>query len=521
MPDKPDKPATVAIRWLLAIGFASSIAPTASWFFGGHWRLGFLLAGICMGAAVATAAVTRNALLRRFVRENRLLVLAAAGFVLARLVSVLGAEVQWVALLDALRAAAVVAYLLLVLALGDGDAGLARLFARVAAVMVAAHLLLFFAGLLAPSAFGCALEWGLHQHLGGMPRFAGVPGCAFSCGVLMLACAALVRWEPVTWLRWAAWGCALALALASLSFATLVVPIAIAWGSIRRARWRWALTGVLVLGGLAVLWIKPLSVSGPWGETEISALHPGYHTRGMGPRHMPRHTLELGGLAAEFHFTAYAYLARRSLRCFAENWAIGAGGRNHPVACPVWTMNTYGSWTNHRIAHNEYLKQLAEHGLLGADHPDPAPDRPAARPPSHLPRPLRPRRHRRLPGRSLRRRDLAAVPIRRGRGHRAGREKIERPDPTHRPTPHPRRANRKIRRTPADRTSAPRSRGDPGRTPAAGLRVALLRVAGSYCPPVSWARVNVSACSTSPAGVRICARQRRSPPLCSWLETKK
>jgi hypothetical protein len=366
MPDMPARSATAAIRWLLALGFAGSIAPTASWFFGGRWRLGFLVAGIGLAAAAVTAALTRRALLRRFVSENRLLVLAAAGFVLARLVSVLGAEVQWVALLDALRAAAVIGYLLLALALGAEDAGLARTFARVAAVVVAAHLLQLLAGLLAPAAFGFAFEAGLHQHLGGVPRFAGVPGCAFSCGVLMLACAILLRWEPVAWLRWAGWGCALALALVSLSFATLVVPIAIAWGLIRRPRWRWAVTGVLVVGGLALLWIKPLSVSGPWGETEIATVHPGYHTQGLGPRHMPRHTLELGSLAAEFHYTAYAHLVRRSLRCFAENWAIGVGGRNHPLACPVWTMNTYGSWTRHRLAHNAYLKQLAEHGIIGA-----------------------------------------------------------------------------------------------------------------------------------------------------------
>ena len=80
---------------------------------------------------------------------------------------------------------------------------------------------------------------------------------------------------------------------------------------------------------------------------------------------MPVWTVELGGVELKAHATAYAYLARSALRCFAEHPVWGVGANNFPISCPVWTMDTYGRWNEHMASHNQYLGMIAEQGALG------------------------------------------------------------------------------------------------------------------------------------------------------------
>lgn len=66
----------------------------------------------------------------------------------------------------------------------------------------------------------------------------------------------------------------------------------------------------------------------------------------------------------DYHFTAYAYLARRAALCAVEHPA-GVGMGSFPTVCPVMVMSTYGGWADNMPAHNDVLEHFAEDGIAG------------------------------------------------------------------------------------------------------------------------------------------------------------
>lgn len=328
-------------------------------------RSGFLLAGMILAAVVAYVLVTDRWWLVDSLRAHRRLCLGLAAVSLSRLASCIGAQDQGVALSQSIRSIAVLVFFLLVFLENGRDTRLQRSLSIAAAIVIALHAGFFVLGASSDSLLPYLFETGTHLHLGRLPRFSGVTGGPFACGFTMIACTGLVRALPWPKLRTVATAAGIALSVMTFSFASLVLPVALSWRLAKPAIMRWSLTAATAVCALAILYVHPLEIRTDGQRHRITDLHPDYFQEGLGPRHMPIKSLRTADIELRFHFTGYYYLARRSLRCFADHPVLGVGGRNHPYACPVRTMNSLGRWPSSRIAHNEYTGLLAEYGLAG------------------------------------------------------------------------------------------------------------------------------------------------------------
>jgi hypothetical protein len=211
----------------------------------------------------------------------------------------------------------------------------------------------------------------LHQHTGWLPRFYGLGVNPFYAAVTALAALGLAALGSRTSQSSAAsivprWAPPLALALcaATLSFATLLLPL-LAGARLRSRGLQVAFASVVLSGALAILYLHPLQLEVGGHALRLGELHPRYGQAGLGPLHMPVQTYELGALELTAHPTAYALLAARALSCFGEAPLLGVGAGNFATRCKGWQMGTYGDWTDSLPAHNQYLGMLAEQGALG------------------------------------------------------------------------------------------------------------------------------------------------------------
>jgi hypothetical protein len=289
-------------------------------------RLGFQLALGSLVVLLAGLISRHRRWLSEALREQRAVALASAALVGSKAVSILAAASWLPATLQAVRAAAVLIFFLLVLCEPRRDA-LAVVFARVAAVIILLYSAAYALGLALGPAATPLFQAETHLYLGGLPRFSGLSDGPAPCGFLMLVSAALVRRLP------GGWGSALlallglALATASLSFPSLLVPVVIAWQVLPRLTLRWAATALIVFIAAVVL-----------------------------------HFNVRGGLQP----TNYGLLAIGALRCFVDHPLVGVGGRNFHLLCPVTVVTTLGYVSTSSGVHNEYVGGLAEHGLIGA-----------------------------------------------------------------------------------------------------------------------------------------------------------
>lgn len=203
-----------------------------------------------------------------------------------------------------------------------------------------------------------------HQHTGGLPRFYGFGVNPFYAAVTFLTCAGLVREREVGRVGRIVLS---AIVASTLSFVSLLVPLI--WLDCSRLRKgvRTTLKIGVVLCALSALYLHPLRVDWGTGSFPLGALHEGYGRNANASEAMPvwsqPYIPEVPSLTA--HATAYFYLAKRALSCFADHPFIGVGPGNFAEQCPVQIMDTYGTWRRHTPAHNQYLGGLAEEGLLG------------------------------------------------------------------------------------------------------------------------------------------------------------
>lgn len=181
----------------------------------------------------------------------------------------------------------------------------------------------------------------------------------------MLACAGLVRPLQHRTTKTLLTLVALALTVATISFATLLVPAVLIWVIIQQRTLR--ILGILAvtIAAVTILFVRPLSLQFGDETYQLGQLQPSYAVDGNGDKYMPKQKFTFSNVQLDYHLTAYYYLAQRSLLCFIENPYTGVGGRNHRISCPVKTMNTWGGWTTGRIAHNEYTGLFAEYGAIG------------------------------------------------------------------------------------------------------------------------------------------------------------
>jgi len=150
-----------------------------------------------------------------------------------------------------------------------------------------------------------------------------------------------------------------------------VTPIVVAWPltarlvapAARARRWRIAIAATTIAIASLVLYVHPLSARIGGRTIALGTLHPRYVANPHAREIMPIHQIGGPSLGVELHFTAYFYLARRALGCFASH-PLGAGAGNFPATCPIPTMSTYGVWSLANVVHDDYLEQLAEGGVL-------------------------------------------------------------------------------------------------------------------------------------------------------------
>ncbi len=330
-----------------------------------HWgRLGFLLAGVALLLALI-ARWPYGERLRAIWRAHRLLVVSLSCLVVGRLLSVISAEAVEDALLQGVRIATLAVFFAAVYFECQRNPGMRAVLAWGAALLIALHGVLFISAWCFGELFRLVFEAGTHQYLGGLPRFRGIVGGPFACGAMMLACAGLVRALPDRRFAAPLMGVALFLCAASLSFATMALPVMLLWLVVRQRSWRIAGYAVLAVVAISILYAKPVALRCGGNSLPLFEPHENYHLDELGPRYAPQTTLTISRCQIDVIPSGYVVLAGASLRCFRDNWLIGVGGRNHPYSCPATAMTALGQWTTGRIAHNEYTGLLAEYGLLG------------------------------------------------------------------------------------------------------------------------------------------------------------
>lgn len=294
--------------------------------------------------------------------------LAWTGFALVgcALASTAVARDRWTAFGFALELAASLAVLFV--AANAARPHLERAMAAAALVSVAANAALCLAGLplsglLASS--GWPYQVDSHQHLAGLPRFYGLGVTPFGLGVTMYACMGLLEGWPSARGRALGRAAAVVMTLASLSFATLLLPVLVI-ARIHRAWLRRTALALSLVAALGVLYVHPLELRVGGHTLTLGTLHPRYGSHGRGPTYMPVRELRCGAVVLTFHGTGYWYLMRNALACSAGHRLLGVGGGNAQQACKTLIMNTYGKWYLEGRPHNEYLGLLAELGLAGA-----------------------------------------------------------------------------------------------------------------------------------------------------------
>jgi hypothetical protein len=328
-------------------------------------RLGFYLAALPLVVLLLVELARSTRDLLDLPRRHTALCAASAAVVLAGVASAIFAADRTAAFASAARSALVLGFLILVVDATLSDPDLRRTLGRVGAGIILVHLALFALGLAWTPATPVFFDTTLHQYLESLPRFTGLGAGPFGTGAMLLASAGLARHLGGAKTRAAITAVAFALVVATLSFATLVLPLALL-AAVPIPRWpKRAAMLLAAAAAIAVLWWQPLQIECGGFERRLGAPHPGYFTDGNGPLYMPIGAVGTDSCHVTFRPNLYRLLSARSVRCFLEHPLVGVGGRNHPESCPVKTMNTLGGWSTGRLAHNQYGAWFAEGGALG------------------------------------------------------------------------------------------------------------------------------------------------------------
>jgi hypothetical protein len=330
---------------------------------GPYWAGALTLAGLIIawlrGALRPWRALASDSTLRA-------LALGAAATVASWALASVGAVDQKGALFETGRIAIVLVFFLACSTLAARDQRTGKFLAWAALGLIAMQVALLLSGLGSEQVGAIVFEHAeRHTHSGALPRFRGLAVHPMACGSSTLLLAGLLVWLPHRALRWVAIAAVVTVVMATLSFATLVLPLAAALMLPLRRSLRVAIAVLLGVAAVLALWTNPLRAEVAGGAVLERAPVPGYFQQDLGPRQLPIHTLTLPGLRLQYHLTGYAMLAARSVSCLREH-PLGVGARNFVHSCPVLTMNTVGAWASKRSAHSAYGALIAEGGLLAS-----------------------------------------------------------------------------------------------------------------------------------------------------------
>jgi len=349
-----------APAWLAFAWFASTVAVAPRALGAG---VGFVACCTVASLVASRMLVKERPELLAALSRERALVHSGSLVIMAHVAATLlgGAHVEsWA---QVLRVTVVAAFAVLVRTLDPARARVAFAWAALALVCADAVLAL---GALAAGRSGAPFALiAPHQRTGTLPRFAGWSGTPGSAGAWALLAVGIGRHLPS---RTARVGCTVtgcAVALASLSAATVALPAVLAAAVLPRGPARATIALLAGCAAVLVLWVNVLEVRVGDRRFEGAPLQVAHATQDLGPRFHPVQTSGVGPIAVDWHATAYALLAQGAVTCALRHPLAGVGPQRFDDACPVTTMNTYGNWSTHRRPHNQFTGWLVELGLLG------------------------------------------------------------------------------------------------------------------------------------------------------------
>jgi hypothetical protein len=203
-----------------------------------------------------------------------------------------------------------------------------------------------------------------HSLVDGWPRLRAWLAHPMACGMTGLHALALSQLSVTPKERVLGFVLGIPVVLATLSFATLVLPLFL-FPVLVPTRIRMSLAVVVVFCALTMLWFHPLAVEFR-GAPLISREAPEVWSKNdLGTEHMPMVNPTLGPFDVTGFGTGYWYLSKNSLACFTRNFLQGTGTGLIPRDCPVLVMGTHGHWSSYSQGHNAWTSALAEHGFVG------------------------------------------------------------------------------------------------------------------------------------------------------------
>ena len=326
---------------------------------GPYWGTAILIVGV----AVARGHL-RLARISEITSAARLPVALGVFIVTFWSLAAMRAESRSGALLEAARVGVTLSFLAFASMLDTQSRRTLRYLAWVASVLIVFQALLLVAGAVSDRFGTIVFEPSVgHSLVPFSRRFRGLTNQPMNCGSATLLLIGLVGDLQSQALKRLVVALGMAVIMTTLSFASLVVPVAAASLMPVPRLARLTLIVVVATLALAVLWLNPLHIEVAGHTLFDRAPVSSYYEDGLGPQNMPVHIFVAPGLRFDFHVTFYALLAARGVSCALEH-PLGVGGRNFILACPVWVMSNYGGWWNQHSAHNAYGSLLAEGGLL-------------------------------------------------------------------------------------------------------------------------------------------------------------
>jgi hypothetical protein len=328
---------------------------------GPYWAGALLIAGLLVEISRGTFRPFHTLAVDRELRGPTV---AAGGVVAAWFLAGVSSHDHHAAFVEVSRVLVVFMFLTTTAMVAGQDPDLPQRLAWVAVVLVGVQAVLLIAGLGSNRVGALVFErpLGPHLHTGLLPRFRSFMAHPMACGSATLLLAGFLPALPRRRLRVSAIAVTLSIVAATLSFATLAIPFVLVSALSLKKRTRLVAATFVAALAVAVLWVNPLSIQIGGHILFDRAPLAGYARDGLGPRYMPIHVLAAFPVRIQFHFTAYALLASRSVSCLLEH-PFGVGARNFPDLCPVWAMNTVGEWASSRSPHDVYGALLAEGGL--------------------------------------------------------------------------------------------------------------------------------------------------------------
>lgn len=318
-------------------------------------RAGYFWAGV---AAVVIIGLNY----REFVeRASRLpgLTLAMFLFVGSRIVSAAFSGDFYLAISDAARASLIMATLLFALGLDEYSR---RILARVGILVLIALVCCWIFSAL--GVMGGFEQIPGHSLVDGWPRLRAWLAHPMACGMTGLHALALSQLSVSSKERIIGYMLGIPVVLATLSFATLVLPIFLLPVMVPRLI-RAPLAAVVASFALTMLWFHPLTIEFR-GTPLISREAPEMWSKlDRGAEHMPIVNPTIGSFVVTGFGTGYWYLSKNSLNCFARNLLRGTGTGLIPRDCPVLVMGTHGGWSSYSQGHNAWTSAIAEHGFVG------------------------------------------------------------------------------------------------------------------------------------------------------------